>query len=79
MQVLVYIDPNTMHHVFTFFGSVLAIFAAGLSLVISAVFLFRYRIVTCLAKASRFKLMIICFVVISILVTAVSVIVKWVF
>lgn len=36
--VLGYIDPNTMHHVFTFLAPVLASFAAGAGVIISAVF-----------------------------------------
>ncbi len=39
-----YIDPNTMHHVFTFFGPMLAFFAAGAGIFVSIFFFFRHHL-----------------------------------
>ena len=65
-QVTGYIDPNTMQHVFTFLGPILAFFAAAASVIISAVFFLRHHLVSWLKKASGVKLVAISLVLVSI-------------
>lgn len=70
-QIAGYIDPNTMHHVFTFLGPILALFTAVASVVISAVFFLRYRLASWFRKASGLKLFIAWLVLMSIAVSAI--------
>jgi len=72
-QVIGYIDPNTMHHVFTFLAPVLAFFAALASAIISAVFLLRHHLVSWFRKASGGKLVVLWLVLVSVLTTIVVV------
>jgi hypothetical protein len=51
-----YIDPNTMHHVFSFLGPVIAVFVTLLSLTASVFVLFRDRLANRFAGWSRFRL-----------------------
>ena len=69
LPVLSYIDPNTMHNVFTFLGPLLAFFAAGAGIVVSAFLFFRRWIVAWFKKASDLKL----FIVLTVFALAVAV------
>jgi hypothetical protein len=51
-----YIDPNTMHHVFSFLGPVIAVFVTVVSLTVSVFVVFRDRLVGRFAGWSRLRL-----------------------
>ncbi len=72
-QVIGYIDPNTMHHVFTFLAPVLAFFAVVASTIISVVYLLRHHLVSRFRKVSGVKLVLLCLVLVSVLATIVVV------
>jgi hypothetical protein len=72
-QVIGYIDPNTMHHVFTFLAPVLAFFAVVASTIISVVYLLRHHLVSWFRKVSGVKLTLLCLVLVSVLTTIVVV------
>jgi len=55
-EIMSYIDPNTMHHVFTFLGPILAFFIAVAGVLISAVLFLRYHLVAWFRKARGAKL-----------------------
>lgn len=72
-QVMGYIDPNTMHHVFTFLAPVLAFFAVVASTIISVVYLLRHHLVSWFRKVSGVKLVVLWLLLVSILATIVVV------
>lgn len=72
-QVIGYIDPNTMHHVFTFLAPVLAFFAVIASAIISVVYLLRHHLVTWFRKVSGVKLILLWLLLLSVLTTIVVV------
>ncbi len=72
-QVIGYIDPNTMHHVFTFLAPVLAFFAVIASTIISVVYLLRHHLVTWFRKVSGVKLVLLWLLLLSVLTTIVVV------
>jgi hypothetical protein len=68
-----YIDPNTMHHVFTFLAPVLAFFAVIASAIISVAYFLRYRLVGWFRRVSGVKLVLLALVLVSALTTIVVV------
>lgn len=72
-QVIGYIDPNTMHHVFTFLAPVLAFFAVVASTIISVVYLLRHHLVSWFRKVSGVKLVLLWLLLVSVLATIVVV------
>lgn len=72
-QVIGYIDPNTMHHVFTFLAPVLTCFTVVASTIISAVYLLRHHLVSWFRKVSGVKLTLLWLVLVSVLTTIVVV------
>lgn len=72
-QVIGYIDPNNMHHVFTFLAPVLAFFAVVASTIISAVYLLRHHLVSWFRKVSGVKLVLLWLLLVSVLATIVVV------
>ena len=68
-----YIDPNTMHHVFTFLAPVLAFFAVIASAIISVAYFLRYRLVGWFRKVSGVKLVLLWLLLLSILAAIVVV------
>lgn len=72
-QVIGYIDPNTMHHVFTFLAPVLAFFAVVASAIISVVYLLRHHLVNWFRKISGVKLVLLWLLLVSVLATIVVV------
>jgi hypothetical protein len=72
-RVIGYIDPNTMHHVFTFLAPVLAFFAVVASTIISAVYLLRHHLVSWFRKVSGVKLVLLWLLLVSVLATIVVV------
>jgi len=72
-QVIGYIDPNTMHHVFTFLAPVLAFFAVVASTTVSVVYLLRHHLVCWFRKASGVKLTLLWLMLLSVLITIVVV------
>lgn len=75
-QVAGYIDPNTMHHVFTFLGPLLVFFAAAASVIISVVFFLRHHLTAWFRKASCVKLIAVWLVLVLVLATFFMVIYK---
>ena len=65
--VIGYIDPNTMHHVFTFLAPVLAFFALIASAIISVVYFLRYRLVGWFRRLSGVKLVLLWLLLVSVL------------
>jgi hypothetical protein len=61
-----YIDPNTMHHVFSFFAPVIAVLAMLLSVTALISVLFRNRLVGLLAKRWPVKLAVAAIVLIAL-------------
>lgn len=72
-QVASYIDPNTMQHVFTFLGPILAFFVTAAGVIISVVFFLRHHLVNWFRKTSGMKLVIVCLVFASIATCAIIV------
>lgn len=72
-RVIGYIDPNTMHHVFTFLAPVLAFFAVIASTIISVVYLLRHHLVSWFRKVSGVKLVLLWLLLLSVLTTIVVV------
>jgi hypothetical protein len=72
-QVAAYIDPNTMHHVFSFFGPLLAFFAAVAGMVISVIFFLRHHIVSWFKKVSGIKFIAVLLVLVLIVTGAIVV------
>jgi hypothetical protein len=72
-QVVGYIDPNNMQHVFTFFGPLLAFFAAVVSVVISVIFFIRHQIICWFKKASGMKLFVVLLIFVLIVTSAIIV------
>lgn len=72
-QVASYIDPNTMQHVFTFLGPILAFFAAAAGVIISAVFFLRHHLVSWFRKTSGMKLIAVGLILVSIVTCAIIV------
>lgn len=72
-QVMCYIDPNTMHHIFTFLGPILIFFAAAANIVVSAVFFLRHQLATWFRKTSGAKLIAVWLVLVSMTTTAIVV------
>lgn len=72
-QVIGYIDPNTMHHVFTFLAPVLAFLAVIASAIISVAYLLRYHLVGCFRRVSGVKLVLLWLVLVSVLAAIVVV------
>jgi len=68
-----YIDPNTMHHVFTFLAPVLAFFAVIASAIISVVYFLRYRLVGWFRRLSGVKLVLLLLLLVSVLAAIVVV------
>lgn len=65
-QVTGYIDPNTMQHVFTFLGPILALFTAAAGVIISVVFFLRHHLAGWFRKTSVIKLIMVFLVIVSI-------------
>jgi hypothetical protein len=72
-QVIGYIDPNTVHHVFTFLAPVLAFFAVIASAIISVVYFLRYRLVGGFRRLSGVKLVLMWLALVSALASFVVV------
>ncbi len=72
-QVTGYIDPNTMQHVFTFLGPILAFFTVTAGVIISVVFFLRHHLVGWFRKTSGIKLVIVSLVFVSIVACAIIV------
>ncbi len=72
-RVIGYIDPNTMHHVFTVLAPVLAFFAVVASTIISVVYLLRHHLVSWFRNVSGVKLVLLWLALVSVLATIVVV------
>ena len=77
-QVIGYIDPNTMHHVFTFLAPVLAFFAVVASTIISVVYLLRHHLVSWFRRVSGVKLVLLWLLLILVLTAIVVVSYKFI-
>jgi hypothetical protein len=76
LQVVSYVDPNTMHHMFTFLAPLLAFFAAAAGVIFSVVFFLRHHLVCLYRKTTGMKLVILCLVFVSIVTCAIIVLYK---
>ncbi len=70
-QVASYIDPNTMQHVFTFLGPILAFFAGAAGVIIAAVFFLRHHLVSWFRKTSGMKLIAVGLILVLIVTCAI--------
>ncbi len=77
-MIIGYIDPNTMHHVFTFFGTIAVFFAGGLGVIVSAVYFLRHHLRSWCKKASRLKLFVSLLVAVLILIVITVVVIKFI-
>ncbi|MFC1677134.1 hypothetical protein ACFL3G_08750 [Planctomycetota bacterium] len=77
-MIIGYIDPNTMHHVFTFFGTIAAFFAGGLGVIVSAVYFLRHHLRSWCKKMSRLKLFVSLLAVILILTIITVAVIKFI-
>lgn len=72
-SVIGYVDPNTMHHVFTFFAPMLALLTAAAGLVATTAFYLRSHAVRWLRKATRVQLVMTMVAVASVVIAVVAV------
>jgi hypothetical protein len=70
-QFASYIDPNTMQHVFTFLGPILAFFTVAAGVIISVVFFLRHHLVSWFRKTSGMKLIAVGLILVSIVTCAI--------
>lgn len=76
--IIGYIDPNNMHHIFTFLVPILAFFTSGASLIVSAIFFLRRRSASWFRKVSRLKLIILCLILIAALTIVIAISYKFI-
>lgn len=75
---LSYIDPGTMQHVFTFIGPILAFFAIGAGLIVSAFVFLHHRSLAWFKKTSRLKLFLVWLAIVSVLDVVVAIVYKFI-